>query len=100
MVTIKITRANFINPYSVKATKPIGIVEIRQPATGIKEHKNTNKLKKPKPGILSTAMPIQVRMVLIIAIINCKKSRKEISMTRLSVKLSKSDYNLSTLEQA
>lgn len=73
IITINITSANFINPYSVRATNPMGMVEMRQPATGMNEHRNTKRDKKPSPGILSSAIPMAVSRVLMTAIMNCSE---------------------------
>ena len=56
-------------PYSVSATKPMGIVEIKQPAMGMKLQRNTNMDKRPSPGSCRPHMPSAVNAVFAAAIL-------------------------------
>ena len=58
-------------PYSVSATKAMGTVEMKQPAMGMKEQMNTNRLSRPRPGMASIHMPAAVSAVLTKAICAC-----------------------------
>ena len=55
-------------PYSVKATKATGAVEMNTPAIGMKLQMNTNKPNRPMPGICRIHRPRAVNAVLAIAI--------------------------------
>ena len=57
------------NPYSVRATKPMGTVEMMQPAIGMKLQMNTNMDSRPRPGIWNAHMPSAVRLVFASAIL-------------------------------
>ena len=58
-------------PYSVRATKAMGTVEMKTPAMGMKLQMKTNSPNRPIPGICRTHMPNVVRAVLAIAICAC-----------------------------
>ena len=55
-------------PYSVRATKAIGAVEMKTPAIGMKLQMKTNSPSRPIPGIARSHMPSAVSAVLAIAI--------------------------------
>ena len=76
-VTIRITSASFMNPYSVRATKPIGVVLMMTPAIGMKLQMNTNSDKSPTPGIDISHMPNAVRPVFTNAIRACSITRAQ-----------------------
>lgn len=63
-------------PYSVRATKAIGMVEMKQPAIGMKEQINTNMERSPSPGNCRAHMPNAVNAVLAAAILACKWSSR------------------------
>lgn len=58
-------------PYSVSATNPMGTVEMKQPAMGMKLQMKTKTDNRPKPGIRSAHMPSAVSAVLARAILAC-----------------------------
>ena len=60
-------------PYSVRATKAMGIVEMKQPAMGMKEQMNTNMDRSPRPGNCKAQMPMAVRAVFAAAILACRE---------------------------
>lgn len=63
-------------PYSVRATKAMGTVEMKQPAMGMNEQMKTNSDSSPIPGMASVHMPAAVSAVFTSAmracISNCK----------------------------
>ena len=65
-------RHTFRKPYSVRATKPMGTVDMKHPAMGMKLQRKTNRDSRPVPGIMSTHMPIAVRAVFTRAILACE----------------------------
>ena len=58
-------------PYSVRATKAMGTVDMKQPAMGMKEQMNTNSDSSPNPGIASVHIPAAVSAVLTSAMRAC-----------------------------
>jgi hypothetical protein len=62
----------FVNPYSVRATKAMGTVEMMTPAMGMKPQMKTKVDSRPTPGIFRAHMPRQVRMVLTAAMRACR----------------------------
>lgn len=42
-----------MKPYSVNATKAMGVVEMNTPAIGMKEQMNTNRDRRPMPAHMS-----------------------------------------------
>lgn len=58
-------------PYSVRATKAMGAVEMKQPAMGMKEQMNTNSDSSPSPGMASVHMPAAVKAVFTSAMRAC-----------------------------
>lgn len=63
----------FRKPYSVRATKATGMVEMKQPAMGMKEQMKTKSDSRPRPGIARAHIPAAVRVVLTIAIWACTR---------------------------
>lgn len=61
------------NPYSVRATNPMGAVEMATPAMGMKLQRNTNMESRPRPGSCRAHMPRAVRAVLAAAILACQR---------------------------
>ena len=51
LTTIPITKAKRRTPNSVSATNPIGTVEIKTPAIGMKEQRKTKRERMRIPGI-------------------------------------------------
>ena len=51
-------------PYSVNATNAMGTVEMKQPAIGMNEQRNTKRESRPSPGMRSAHMPAAVSPVL------------------------------------
>jgi hypothetical protein len=76
-VTMRITSASFMNPYSVSATNPMGVVLMMTPAMGMKLHTNTMSDSRPSPGIDSAHMPTAVKKVLTSAMRACSRGRGE-----------------------
>lgn len=64
-------RLTFRKPYSVRATKATGMVEMKQPAMGMKEQMNTNRESSPMPGMARTHIPAAVSAVFTIAMRAC-----------------------------
>lgn len=60
-------------PYSVSATKPMGTVEMKHPAMGIKLQRKTNIDRSPKPGNCRAHIPNAVKAVLAAAILACSR---------------------------
>ena len=61
----------FRKPYSVRATKATGTVEMKQPAMGMKEQIKTNRDSRPIPGIARAHIPAAVKAVFTRAIRAC-----------------------------
>ncbi len=68
------SRQTLRKPYSVRATKPMGTVDMKQPAMGMKLQRKTKRDSRPVPGIISTHIPIAVRAVFTNAILACMHS--------------------------
>ena len=58
-------------PYSVSATKAMGMVEMKHPAMGMKEHMKTNRDSSPLPGMARHHIPSAVSAVFARAIRAC-----------------------------
>lgn len=55
-------------PYSVRATKQMGMVEMKTPAMGMNEQMKTKRDRRPTPGMDSAQIPTAVSSVLAPAI--------------------------------
>ena len=64
-----------VKPYSVSATKPMGMVLITTPAMGMKPQMKTKREKRPIPGMARAHMPRQVRMVFTSAMRDCSRGQ-------------------------
>lgn len=70
-------RPTLKKPYSVRATKAMGAVEMATPAMGMKLQRKTNMDSRPRPGSCRAQMPKAVRAVLTAAIRACRNNQFE-----------------------
>ena len=74
----------FRKPYSVRATKATGTVEMKQPAMGMKEQMKTNRDSRPIPGIARAHIPAAVKAVFTRAIRACTHACWSLSLPNLA----------------
>ena len=75
LATLKLQWLTLRKPYSVRATKAMGAVEMKQPAMGMNEQMKTNRDSSPMPGIASVHMPAAVNAVFTSAMRACTDTR-------------------------